>query len=104
MPKPVAVGSRSEQDGASEKGEAHSKLQTERNTMTTWKAFVRKTIRQQRAVEMLEIMGRHLEKHPQDDTPNANRFIALQKIIADGGDVSEKSLRFIQDYVYEKVK
>ena len=65
MPKPVAVGSRSEQDGASEKGEAHSKLQTERNTMTTWKAFVRKTIRQQRAVEMLEIMGRHLEKHPQ---------------------------------------
>ena len=74
------------------------------NTMTTWKAFFIKTILHKRAVEMLEIMGRHLEKHPQDDTPNANRFIALQKIIADGGDVSEKSLRFIQDYVYEKVK
>ena len=35
MPKPVAVGSRSEQDGASENGEAHSKLQTERNTVRT---------------------------------------------------------------------
>lgn len=33
MPKPVAVGSRSEQDGASENGEAHSKLQTERKTV-----------------------------------------------------------------------
>lgn len=35
MPKPVAVGSRSEQDGASENGEAHSKLQTERETVRT---------------------------------------------------------------------
>lgn len=50
MPKPVAVGSRSEQDGVSEKGEAHSKLQTERKTMITWKAFVM-------AVMMVESSG-----------------------------------------------
>ena len=45
MPKPVAVGSRSEQDGASENGEAHSKLQTERKAMIPWHAFLMAVMR-----------------------------------------------------------
>ena len=58
-------------------------------------------ISEKAAAEMLEIMERHLKHNPQEITPEANRFTALCRVIADGGGVSDEASEFMHDYIYE---